>query len=41
MKTSLLLPALALVLAPRIAQAAESAAGRNQRMVWFRDACLA
>ena len=37
-KASLLLSALFLLLAPFAAQAAESAAERDQRMAWFRDA---
>jgi alpha-L-fucosidase len=36
-KASLLLSALSLLLAPFVAQAAESAAERDQRMAWFRD----
>ncbi|MGD0261111.1 MAG: alpha-L-fucosidase [Verrucomicrobiota bacterium] len=38
MKASLLLLALSLLLASVVAQAAESAAERAQRMAWFRDA---
>ena len=38
MKALLILPALSLLLAPIVAQAAESAAERDQRMAWFRDA---
>jgi len=38
MKTSLLLPILSLIVAPFISQGAESAAARDQRMAWFRDA---
>jgi alpha-L-fucosidase len=38
MKASLLLSALSLLLASFVAQAAESAAERDQRMAWFRDA---
>ena len=38
MKASLLLTALSLIVAPFVAQAAESAAERDQRMAWFRDA---
>ena len=38
MEASLLLPVLALGLAPVVSQAAESAAERDQRMGWFRDA---
>jgi len=37
-KGSLLLTFLSLVVAPFVAQAAESAAERDQRMAWFRDA---
>ena len=36
-KASLLLSALSLLLASFVAQAAESAAERDQRMAWFRD----
>jgi len=38
MKASLLLTALSLIVAPFVAQAAESAAEHDQRMAWFRDA---
>jgi len=38
MKTSLLLTALSLIVAPFVVQASESAAERDQRMAWFRDA---
>jgi alpha-L-fucosidase len=38
MEASLLLPVLALGMAPIVSQAAESAAERDQRMAWFRDA---
>src|ERR1022692_2921467 len=38
LKASLLLTALALILAPFVSQAAESAAERDQRMAWFAEA---
>ena len=38
MKASLLLTALSLIVAPFVAQAAESPAERDARMAWFRDA---
>jgi alpha-L-fucosidase len=38
MKASLLLTALSLIVAPFVAQAAESTAEHDQRMAWFRDA---
>jgi alpha-L-fucosidase len=38
MKAFPLLTALSLIVAPFVAQAAESAAERDQRMAWFRDA---
>jgi len=38
MKASLVLLALSLIVAPFLSQAAESAAERDQRMAWFRDA---
>src|ERR1039457_7452517 len=38
MEAALLLPVLALGMAPVVSHAAESAAERDQRMGWFRDA---
>ncbi len=38
MKPALLMSALSLIVAPFLASAAESAAERDQRMAWFRDA---
>src|ERR1035438_8073853 len=38
MEAALLLPVLALGMAPIVSHAAETAAERDQRMAWFRDA---